>query len=87
VPIGQDLLVLVLVVHMTYKTASVADDEDNDKDSPSSTFHVSSTIEAFTTTTFSSDFGPSALLYPTPTLMTPVNYGEGLNPSRSLWLH
>ncbi|KAF9461407.1 hypothetical protein BDZ94DRAFT_1310681 [Collybia nuda] len=30
---------------------------------------------------FSSDFGPSALLYPTPTLTTRMNYGEGLNPA------
>ncbi|KAF8651076.1 hypothetical protein AX16_004938 [Volvariella volvacea WC 439] len=32
---------------------------------------------------FSSDFGPSALLFPTPTLTTRMNYGEGLNPSSS----
>jgi hypothetical protein len=30
---------------------------------------------------FNSDFGPSALLYPTPTLTNAMNYGEGLNPS------
>ncbi|KAJ2929496.1 hypothetical protein H1R20_g7595, partial [Candolleomyces eurysporus] len=30
---------------------------------------------------FNSDFGPSALLYPTPTLTNGMNYGEGLNPS------
>ncbi|KAF6748268.1 GATA-binding factor 6-B [Ephemerocybe angulata] len=30
---------------------------------------------------FSNDFGPSALLYPTPTLTNTMNYGEGLNPS------
>ncbi|KAK7026437.1 hypothetical protein VNI00_015672 [Paramarasmius palmivorus] len=30
---------------------------------------------------FSNDFGPSALLYPTPTLTNSMNYGEGLNPS------
>lgn len=28
---------------------------------------------------FSSDFGPAALLYPSPTLTTHMNYGEGLN--------
>lgn len=32
---------------------------------------------------FSSDFGPSALLYPTPTLTTRMNFGEGLIPSMS----
>ncbi len=35
-------------------------------------------------TLFSSDFGPSALLYPTPTVTNPMNYGEGVrhsNPS------
>ncbi|KAG7087835.1 hypothetical protein E1B28_013773 [Marasmius oreades] len=30
---------------------------------------------------FSNDFGPSALLYPSPSLTTRMNYGEGLNPS------
>jgi hypothetical protein len=30
---------------------------------------------------FSSDFGPSALLYPTPTLTNPMNYGEGVRHS------
>ncbi|KAF9257404.1 hypothetical protein L218DRAFT_935829 [Marasmius fiardii PR-910] len=30
---------------------------------------------------FSNDFGPSALLYPSPSLTTRLNYGEGLNPS------
>lgn len=30
---------------------------------------------------FSSDFGPSALLYPTPTLTTSMNYGEGVRHS------
>ncbi|KAI3607043.1 siderophore biosynthesis regulatory protein [Moniliophthora roreri] len=30
---------------------------------------------------FSNDFGPSALLYPSPTLTTRMNYGEGLNPT------
>ena len=32
-------------------------------------------------TLFSSDFGPSALLYPTPTLTNVMTYGEGLNPN------
>ena len=32
-------------------------------------------------TLFSSDFGPSALLYPTPTLTNPMNYGEGVRHS------
>ncbi|KAF9491114.1 hypothetical protein BDN71DRAFT_1510662 [Pleurotus eryngii] len=32
-------------------------------------------------TLFSSDFGPSALLYPTPTTTNSLNYGEGLNSS------
>jgi GATA-binding protein len=30
---------------------------------------------------FSTDFGPSALLYPTPTLTNPMNYGEGVRHS------
>lgn len=30
---------------------------------------------------FSSDFGPSALLYPTPTVTNPMNYGEGVRHS------
>ncbi|KZT21346.1 hypothetical protein NEOLEDRAFT_1073641 [Neolentinus lepideus HHB14362 ss-1] len=30
-------------------------------------------------TLFSNDFGPAALLYPTPTLSTSLNYGEGVN--------
>ncbi|KAF8622806.1 hypothetical protein AX15_006733 [Amanita polypyramis BW_CC] len=30
---------------------------------------------------FSNDFGPSALLYPTPTVTNSMNYGEGLNAS------
>ena len=30
---------------------------------------------------FSTDFGPSALLYAAPTLTNPMNYGEGFNPS------
>ena len=30
---------------------------------------------------FSNDFGPSALLYPTPSVTNSMNYGEGLNPS------
>ncbi|KAL0952531.1 hypothetical protein HGRIS_006791 [Hohenbuehelia grisea] len=33
---------------------------------------------------FSNDFGPSALLYPTPTATNRTNYGEGLNPSASM---
>ncbi|KAG6886695.1 hypothetical protein C0992_002785 [Termitomyces sp. T32_za158] len=32
---------------------------------------------------FTSDFGPSALLDPAPSLTTPVNYGEGLSPAGS----
>ncbi|KAH7906241.1 hypothetical protein BJ138DRAFT_990200, partial [Hygrophoropsis aurantiaca] len=32
---------------------------------------------------FSNDFGPSALLYPSPTLTTPMNYGEGVSNSSS----
>ena len=32
---------------------------------------------------FSSDFGPSALLYASPTLTNTMNYGEGFNPSRA----
>ena len=32
---------------------------------------------------FSNDFGPSALLYPTPSVTNSMNYGEGLNPSAS----
>ncbi|KAL0065597.1 hypothetical protein AAF712_007375 [Marasmius tenuissimus] len=32
-------------------------------------------------TLFSNDFGPTALLYPSPSLTTRMNYGEGLNPS------
>ena len=32
---------------------------------------------------FSDSFGPSALLYPSPTLTTPMSYGEGFNPSGS----
>jgi len=34
-------------------------------------------------TLFSSDFGPSALLFPTPTLTNPMNYGEGVRHSAS----
>ncbi|PFH49302.1 hypothetical protein AMATHDRAFT_76249 [Amanita thiersii Skay4041] len=30
---------------------------------------------------FSNDFGPSALLFPAPTVTNSMNYGEGLNPS------
>lgn len=33
---------------------------------------------------FSNDFGPAALLYPTPTLTNVMTYGEGLNTSASL---
>ncbi|EPQ55988.1 hypothetical protein GLOTRDRAFT_18412, partial [Gloeophyllum trabeum ATCC 11539] len=32
---------------------------------------------------FTSDFGPAALLYPTPTLSTSLNYGEGVNQNTS----
>ncbi|TFK48174.1 hypothetical protein OE88DRAFT_1714090 [Heliocybe sulcata] len=32
---------------------------------------------------FSNDFGPAALLYPTPTLSTSLNYGEGVNQNQN----
>ncbi|KAG5643654.1 hypothetical protein DXG03_000534 [Asterophora parasitica] len=53
------------------------DDDGNDKDPPRR-----NSLLRFPSL-FSSDFGPSALLYPTPTLTTSINYGEGLNPSAS----
>ena len=46
--------------------------EANDKDTPPSLRFPS---------LFSNDFGPSALLYPTPSVTNSMNYGEGLNPS------
>ncbi|TFK68798.1 hypothetical protein BDN72DRAFT_897854 [Pluteus cervinus] len=75
----------------------VADDEANDKDPPSrarKSAHASKSSAVASTSTatdsslslkfpslFSSDFGPSALLYPTSTLTTRMTYGEGLNSS------
>ncbi|EEB94569.1 hypothetical protein MPER_06596 [Moniliophthora perniciosa FA553] len=61
--------------------------------SPSSSLSVSSASASSSTSNdssshclkfpslFSNDFGPSALLYPLPTLTTRMNYGEGLNPT------
>jgi hypothetical protein len=64
---------------------AAADDERNDKDPPIdpqlSTEPISQILRL--PSLFSNDFGPSALLYPTPTLTTPMNYGEGLNTSSS----
>lgn len=68
----------------------VVDDEANDKDPPvqrgrkgaeSKANSVPQTHSLRFPSLFSNDFGPSALLYPTPTLTTRMNYGEGLNPS------
>ena len=64
----------------------VAPDSDrNDKDPPSQPQPSTDAATQFLRfpSLFSSDFGPSALLYSTPTPMTPMNYGEGLNASRS----
>ncbi|GLB44410.1 putative zinc finger binding to DNA consensus sequence [AT]GATA[AG] [Lyophyllum shimeji] len=66
----------------------VADDEGNDKDPPPSSQGARKAKPTTPTflrfpSLFSSDFGPSALLYPTPTVTTPMNYGEGLNPTAS----
>ncbi|KAF5376737.1 hypothetical protein D9615_007839 [Tricholomella constricta] len=65
----------------------VADDEGNDKDPPLTQRGRKAKPSTPTflrfPSLFSNDFGPSALLYPTPTLTTSMNYGEGLNPSAS----
>ncbi|KAF8064406.1 hypothetical protein FPV67DRAFT_220987 [Lyophyllum atratum] len=64
----------------------VADDEGNDKDPPPRGRKGKPTTTPTSLrfpSLFSNDFGPAALLYPTPTLTTPMNYGEGLNPSAS----
>lgn len=60
----------------------VADTERNDKDPPPDPTPPTAQILRFPSL-FSNDFGPSALLYPTPTLTTPMNYGEGHTVSRS----
>ncbi|EAU87922.1 GATA-binding factor 6-B [Coprinopsis cinerea okayama7 len=44
------------------------------------TAHNSGSVSLKFPSIFSSDFGPHALLYPTPTLTNTLNYGEGLNP-------
>ncbi|EGN92304.1 hypothetical protein SERLA73DRAFT_65990, partial [Serpula lacrymans var. lacrymans S7.3] len=57
-----------------------ADSNFNDRDVPRRR-RVPSNAETPTLrfpTLFSNDFGPSALLYPTPTLTTSMNYGEGV---------
>jgi GATA-binding protein len=67
----------------------VADDEGNDKEPPLTQrgrkprSNDSDSHSLRFPSLFSNDFGPSALLYPTPTLTTRMNYGEGLNPSAS----
>ena len=74
-------------VHEEDDEMVTAPDRDrNDKDPPQSEPQPSNDSAAQFLrfpSLFSSDFGPSALLYPTPTLTTPMNYGEGLNTSRS----
>lgn len=56
-----------------------SDDADASKSSSSSTPPEQLSLKF--PSLFNSDFGPSALLYPTPTLTNSMNYGEGLNPS------
>ncbi|KAH9034243.1 hypothetical protein EDB85DRAFT_1948456 [Lactarius pseudohatsudake] len=73
------------------ESASAPSDHHNDKDTIRArrdTDATSLTIstnhqEAFLRfpSLFSSDFGPSALLYPTPTVTNPMNYGEGVRHS------
>ena len=64
-----------------------ADDEKHDKDPPPDPKPFPDPAAAQHSLRFpplfSNDFGPSALLYATPTLTNPMNYGEGLNTSRS----
>lgn len=67
------------------------DDETNDKDPPltqrgrkdfASSYNTASEPQSLRfPSLFSNDFGPSALLFPSPTLTTSMNYGEGHNPS------
>ncbi|KAF8871450.1 hypothetical protein BD779DRAFT_472803 [Infundibulicybe gibba] len=65
---------------------AVADDEADDKDPPR-VFVVARAMtplpNSSTFSLFPNDFGPPALLYSMPTLTTPMNYSEGLNPSAS----
>jgi GATA-binding protein, other eukaryote len=72
-------------------SVSVPLESNNDKDTPTHRSHKATGSTAIATTSantqdallrfpslFSSDFGPSALLYPTPTVTNPMNYGEGV---------
>lgn len=70
------------------ESASAHPDHHNDHDTDatslsSTTVSSTNTQDAFLRfpSLFSSDFGPSALLYPTPTLTNPMNYGEGVRHS------
>jgi GATA-binding protein, other eukaryote len=71
--------------------ASVPSDSNDDKDTLNHCCHKDTDTTTVTTTTtnpqdallrfpslFSNDFGPSALLYPTPSVTNPINYGEGV---------
>lgn len=53
--------------------------DDNDKDPPATARSRREDFSIRFPPLFSSDFGPAALLYPSPTLTTHMNYGEGLN--------
>ncbi|KAF9074332.1 hypothetical protein BDP27DRAFT_1416219 [Rhodocollybia butyracea] len=58
----------------------VEDNDDNDADPPlTQRGRRDNDISLRFPPLFSNDFGPAALLYPSPTLTTPMNYGEGLN--------
>ncbi|KAF9449688.1 hypothetical protein P691DRAFT_790635 [Macrolepiota fuliginosa MF-IS2] len=71
----------------------VVDDSAHDQDSFSPSLPVPSSTSQTRSSQFSQSlkfdsifnqgFGPSALLFPAPTLTTSMNYGEGLNPSNA----
>ncbi|KAI0297069.1 hypothetical protein B0F90DRAFT_1669623 [Multifurca ochricompacta] len=54
--------------------------KDTDASTTSTTTHPHDALLRFPSL-FSTDFGPSALLYPTPTLTNAMNYGEGVRHS------
>ncbi|TCD66250.1 hypothetical protein EIP91_001613 [Steccherinum ochraceum] len=64
---------------LTHRGRKLTTDAQNLNDNDSSPHTVSLRFPSL----FTSDFGPSALLYPTPSLTTGMNYGEGVGLSTS----
>jgi GATA-binding protein, other eukaryote len=76
--------------HLDSASISLPSDSNNDTDTLNHCSHRDT--DTTTTTTdadhllrfpsiFSNDFGPSAILYPAPTVTNPINYGEGVCPT------